>query len=160
MKAKEYLHSKGLIEKIGKGRISHANHAVLQDAYDNGQRFSDWGPQKVSVQVHETVNAEGETVEIVKGHRVDEYASNGEIQDIAPYRFNHDTHAAYEDKPDGSKGKRRSLREVCTNDGVSLVQCTCGAPEIVSLDGTGHVAVTIYAEASKPVQGNVWDLRK
>lgn len=150
MKAKQWLKDNGHIAKIGRGRISGENHQRLAES---GQTFTDW-PKGV-VMVEE--NAEGE--DKVTYHRTDGYTSTGEVAELAPYLYNHDTHAAYEDTETG-KGKRRSLREVCANDGVSLVQCTCGAPKVVATDGRGHVAVTIYAETSKPVAGNVWDKPK
>lgn len=156
MKAKEWLHKNGFIAEIGRGRISGENHARLAES---GQTFSDW-PKGVVMVEEVTDAATGEVEDKVTYHRTDGYTSTGEIAEIAPYRYNHDTHAVYEDNADGTKGKRRSLREVCKNDGVSLVQCGCGAPEVVATDGRGHVAVTIYAETSKPVQGNVWDKRK
>lgn len=161
MKAKEWLVKEGHIAHAGKGRMSHAHHALLNEAYGNGVRFSNWSPNTVAVMVTETTDkATGEVTETVTAHRIDGYQANGMPVEIAPYLYNHDTHAAYEDTADGSKGKRRSLREVCSNDGVSLVQCTCGAPRIVATDGRGHVDVTIVAEHSRPLAGNIWDKRK
>lgn len=159
MKAKEYLFNKGLIPAIGKGRISHANHEALQEAYDSGQRFSDW-PKGV-LMVNEAKDKDtGETVEKVTYNRTDGYGDNGNPVDIAPYLYNLTTHAVYEDTQDGSKGFKRSLKEVCANDGVSLVQCTCGAPRVVARNGVGHVDVTIYAETSAPAKGDVWARQK
>jgi hypothetical protein len=161
MKAKEWLVKEGKIAHAGKGRMSHAHHAQLQEAWDKGVRFSNWSPNTVAVMVTETTDkATGEVTETVTAHRIDGYQSNGEVAELAPYIYNHDTHAAYEDTADGTKGKCRSLREVCSNDGVSLVQCTCGSPRIVATDGLGHVAVTIVAETSKPLAGNVWDAKR
>jgi hypothetical protein len=162
MKAKEWLVKEGHLpaDKAGKGRMSHAHHALLQDAYDNGVRFSNWSPNTVAVMVTETTDNDGNVTETVTAHRIDGYQANGMPVELAPYLYNHNTHAVYEDTVDGSKGKRRSLREVCSNDGVSLVQCTCGAPRIVATDGRGHVDVTIVAETSKPFAGNIWDAPK
>ena len=161
IKAKEWLKREGHIDEVTRGRISHANHALLQSAYEDGQRFSDWGPEKVAVMVNQVTDTEtGETSERVTAHRVDGYESNGMPVEIAPYRYNHDTHVAYEDNADGTRGKRRSLREVCATDGVSLVQCTCGNPHVVARDGRGHVAVSIVAETSTPRVGNIWDLSR
>jgi hypothetical protein len=160
VKAKQWLKDNGHITEITRGRISHKNHVLLNNAYADGERFSDWTPEKVALAVTESTDKAGKVTETVTAHRIDGYDANGNIQEIAPYRYNHTTHAAYEDTADGGKGKRRSLKEVCTTDGVSLVQCTCGAPSVVATDGRGHVAVTIYPETSKPVQGNVWDVKR
>jgi hypothetical protein len=153
MKAKEWLYANKHISKIGRGRISHANHVLLNNAYADGQRFSDWTPDKVALSVTETTDkATGETVETVTAHRIDGYDASGNIAEIAPYRYNHNTHKAVE-----ADGTVRSLREVCFNDGVSLVQCTCGTPRVVARNGQGYVPVTIVAGASKPRKGNIWD---
>lgn len=152
MKAKEWLLDNGHIAAISRGRISHANHALLNEAWSEGVRFSDWTPKTVSVQVTETTDKAGNVTETITAHRIDGYQSNGEIADIAPYRYNHATHKAVE-----ADGTVRSLREVCFNDGVSLVQCTCGQPRVVARNGQGYVSVSIVAGASKPRKGNVWD---
>jgi hypothetical protein len=159
VKAKEWLKANGHITEITRGRISTANHEKLQSAYDAGQRFSDWGPDRVAMMVTESTDKTGATVETVTAHRIDGYDATGNIAEIAPYRYNHDTHAAYEDTESG-KGKRRSLREVCHHCRVSLVQCTCGDPHVVARNGQGYVAVSIVAEVSRPRQGNIWDVRK
>lgn len=157
IKAKEWLKANGHIQEVTRGRISHANHVLLKEAYDNGQRFSDWSDDRVSVQVTETTDkATGDVTEVVTAHRIDGYAANGNPVDIAPYLYNHTTHAVYEDTVDGSKGFKRSLREVCFNCSVSLVQCTCGAPQVVARNGHGYVPATIVAETSKPFVGFVW----
>lgn len=156
MKAKEWLVSNGFLKEVTRGRISSENHARLAES---GKAFSDW-PKGVVMVNEETNKTTGETEEKVTYHRTDGYGANGNPVDIAPYVYNLTTHAAYEDTTDGSKGKRRSLKEVCFNDGVSLVQCTCGAPKVVARNGHGYVDVTIVAETSVPVPGNVWDKPK
>ena len=156
MKAKEWLKANGHIAEITRGRISHENHTRLQAAYEDGQRFSDWGPEKVAVMVTESTDkATGEVTETVTAHRIDGYESNGMPVEIAPYRYNHDTHKAVEDD-----GTVRTLREVCFNCGVSLVQCTCGNPHVVARNGQGYVSVTIVAGAAKLRQGNIWDVAR
>lgn len=158
VKAKQWLKDNGHIAEITRGRISHENHTRLQSAYESGQRFSDWGPDRVAVMVTEsTDSATGEVTETVTAHRIDGYDAHGNIAEIAPYRYNLDTHAVYEDTSDGSKGKRRSLKEVCFTCSVSLVQCTCGNPHVVARNGQGYVPVSIVAESVKPHAGNVWD---
>jgi hypothetical protein len=152
MKAKEWLKANGHIAEIGRGRISHENHLRLQRAHDNGQRFSDWPKGVLMATPVETVATAGQVDAVVTYHRTDGYDASGNIAEIAPYLYNHDTHKAVE-----ADGTVRSLREVCYYDGVSLVQCTCGHPKVVASNGRGYVAVTIVAGASKPRKGNVWD---
>jgi len=152
LKAKEWLKANGHIAEVTRGRMSHAHHALLQEAYADGVRFSDWGPDRVAVMVTETTDATGATVETVSAHRIDGYDASGNIAEIAPYRYNHDTHKALQ-----ADGVERSLREVCYSCSVSLVQCTCGNPHVVARNGQGYVPVTIVAGASKPHTGNVWD---
>lgn len=156
IKAKEWLKANGHIQEVTRGRISHANHVLLQEAYEGGQRFSDWGPDRVAVMVTETTDkTTGDVTEVTSAHRIDGYGSNGNPVDIAPYLYNHTTHAVYEDTVNG-KGRKRSLKEVCFNDGVSLVQCTCGDPKVVARNGQGYVPVTIVLESSEPHKGFVW----
>lgn len=153
MKAKQWLKDNGHIAEITRGRISHENHTRLQAAYDNGQRFSDWGPDRIAVMVTETTDkATGAVTETVTAHRIDGYDAHGNIAEIAPYRYNHSTHKAVE-----ADGTVRSLREVCYSCCVSLVQCTCGNPHVVARNGQGYVPVSIVAGASKPHKGNIWD---
>lgn len=156
IKAKQWLKDNGHVAEVTRGRISTANHLLLQQAYDNGQRFSDWGPERNAVMVTETTDKAGTVTETTSVHRIDGYGANGNPVDIAPYLYNHTTHAVYEDTVDGSRGAKRSLREVCFNCSVSLVQCTCGAPQVVARNGHGYVPATIVAENSKPFVGFVW----
>lgn len=158
IKANQWLLDNGHITEIKRGRMRLEHIDLLNKAWNGGKgvEFSDFPKGKIEVLLEATPDAPA----VLTYKREDGYASNGEIAELAPYLYNHTTHAVYEDNPNGTKGKRRSLREVCANDGVSLVQCTCGAPKVVSTDGTGHVAVTIYAETSKPVPGNVWDTKR
>lgn len=153
MRAKEWLKAQGHIAEVTRGRIRTEHHLLLQEAHASGVEFSDWNPNRTAVMVTETTSATGETVETVHVHRIDGYQSNGEIAELAPYRYNHDTHHAVEDE----SGKTRSLREVCANCRVSLVQCTCGNPHVIARNGQGHVAVSIVAGASKLHKGNIWD---
>jgi hypothetical protein len=152
IKANKWLLDNGHITEITRGRMRLENIALLNQAVAEGVEFSDFPKGKVEVLLEATHDAPA----VLTYKREDGYASNGEIAEIAPYLYNHDTHAAYE----VVSGQKRSLREVCANDGVSLVQCTCGAPKVVSTNGLGHVAVRIVAENSKPYAGNVWDKKR
>lgn len=159
VKAKQWLKDNGHIAEITRGRISHKNHILLNNAYSDGERFSDWTPEKVALAVTESTGDNGEVTETVTAHRIDGYQSNGMPVEIAPYRYNLTTHKAYEDTVTG-KGAERSLKEVCFTCSVSLVQCTCGAPSVVARNGQGYVPVSIVAQSSQPVQGNVWDRKR
>lgn len=133
MRAKDYLISKGLA-KPGRGRISLAGHEALKAAIASGMSFSDY-PKGNSLPA-EPVPAKVERVPVKKERE--------EIPVIVPETFPMDSFRAFE-REDG-KLIERSLREVCTNCRVSLVQCECGHPEIVSrnpLRGPSHVPVIL-----------------
>lgn len=132
MKAKDYLISKGLA-KPGRGRISLAGHDALKVAIASGMSFSDY-PKGNSVPAQAP---KGNAIAPVRKERED-------IPVIVPETFPMDSFRAFE-REDG-KLIERSMREVCQTCGVSLVQCECGHPEIVSrnpLRGPSHVPVII-----------------
>lgn len=157
-KAKEYLYSKGLIASTGKGRMSAAHHQALQDAYDAGERFSNWSPANVALMVVEETKA-GETTERVVAKRLDApkggegYSADGTPVEIAPYRYTEDEFHAVE----VVSGKPRSLREVDEHCGLSLVQCYCAGPSVVATNGQGHVQVKVLLGGTPRRTGNVWD---
>lgn len=162
-RVKDWLVQQGHLTEVTRGRMSLENVAIVTAAYADGVRFDNWPNFEPTVAGKaKAIRDAGKTkgVKPTRSAKALDIAKGGtdtDVVEIAPYRYNLTTHAVYEDKADGTKGKRRSLKEVCANDGVSLVQCSCGAPKIVSRDGQGHVAVTIVEERSKPSTKNVWD---
>jgi len=141
VKAKEWLAERGLA-KLGKGRISQAGHDALAKAVSEGIKFEDY--PKTKIVTTESVKVGGR----VHKHKVTRYESPAtDIVEIAPYHYNYDTHRVWEEN-DSGKRIERSLKEVCSNCRVSLVQCYCydlgRIPSIVSIDPrNGHVNVSI-----------------
>lgn len=121
MKAKEYLLSHGKIAAIGRGRISLDNHAFLQKAYESGQRFTDW-PKGEVIKTDETVRVKRDPVQ-----------SNEKLVQEFTVLYDLDFYRAV-----ASDGRTFTLREVCNNCRVSMVQCHCGSPTIL-----GGIAVKI-----------------
>jgi len=130
---KQFLLKEGKIKEAGRGRISGANMAFIEQAYANGQRFSDWEPVK-SEKVDAAVNKKAKQP-LVKENISTEFR----------VYWPEDEYNAIEIR----KGKRiiRSMREACNNCRASLVQCSCYAykrtPRIVAFDGRGSVEVSI-----------------
>lgn len=122
---KQWLLAEGHIEpsQAGRGRISAENMAKIQTAYESGVRFSDWTPATPEIRDGKTVvrNSAPENV-------------SGEITILYP----EDSFQALE-----ANDTVRSMRSACNNCRVSLVQCSCGAPRIVALDGRDSVLVSI-----------------
>lgn len=123
--AKEALLAAGRIDKIGRGRISLANHAWLQTEYDKGVRFSDWPKGKVVVSEPEVGPA------VARVQRSEDDENYGDII----YSYPESSYRAV-----GKDGKEWGMREVCNTCHVSLVQCHCGNPTIL-----GYIPVTIVA---------------
>lgn len=154
MKANEWLLANGHIKAITRGRMSRENIAILTAAWDNGNgvKFSDFPKGKVTVQLEATEDAPAQVEYKRDANAGTGYSADGTPVEIAPYRYTEDEfHAVQAD------GTNRSLREVCQHCGVSLVQCYCGSPSIVAMDGKGHVSVSILPGGSKPRTGNIWD---
>ena len=126
---KQWLLSQGHIQEsqAGRGRISAENMALIQEAYKSGTRFSDWEPDKTEIR-----NGEEVTVKSVLPRAAPKIVSEFTIL------YPENQFRAVE-----SDNTERSMRSACNNCGVSLVQCTCGAPTIVNGDGSGSVLVSI-----------------
>lgn len=163
MRVKEWLVSQGHLSEAGKGRLSLENLARVEKAHAAGTRFDNWPltntPAKRAKAIRDGSAATQSKPKPVRTEAAREIAKGGEatdIQEIAPYTHTEATHSVYE-LVDGVR-KARSLREVCNNCRVSLVQCECGHPEIVSLDSrNGHVRVYIVEGGGSAHKGNVWD---
>jgi len=144
MKAKQWLLDNGHIEAISRGRISLVNHERLKTAAEGGMQFSDW--PKGTIATETRTDAKGETKTVTTVKRDPKSYGAQEIQEIAPYRYNHHTHAAFELELIKNKRVERSLREVCYNCQVSLVQCGCGQPTIVNTRMGEPVRVVIESK--------------
>lgn len=113
MKAKEYLLNHGKIAAIGRGRISLDNHAFLQKAYEGGQRFDDWPKGKVEKK-DDVVRVTRDPAQSEK--MISEYTI---IYPVEAY------------KAVAKDNRVFTMREVCNNCRVSMVQCHCGNPTIL-----------------------------
>jgi hypothetical protein len=91
---------------------------------NSGMKFSDW-PKG---QVVEKETTQG-TVVVVKRDAVSNLDNYGDI----PYRYDLKMYHAI-----AADGRKFTLREVCNNCKVSMVQCTCDNPTIL-----GDIHVTI-----------------
>lgn len=164
MRVKEWLVSQGHLTEAGKGRLSLENLARVETAYKAGTRFDNWPltdtPAKRAKAIRDgskATQAKPRPVRTVAARDIAKGGEDTDIQEIAPYVHTEATHRVYELTTDG-KRKWRSLREVCTNCRVSLVQCECGRPEIVSVDSRkGHVRVYIIDGGEPTRKGSVWD---
>src|SRR3954471_1053971 len=121
---KDALLHYGKIQAITRGRISSANHEFLAEKVAAGD----------VIEGYESAVVIKDTGVVFKN--VEAPVSNEKVIADFSLRFPVDTPVhAYLD------GKRLnvSMREVCGNCRVSLVQCTCGVPEIVRPDGRGSM---------------------
>lgn len=110
-----------------RGRISATNKALITEAVLAGAQVEGFALQA------STGPSEAATVEKVKpttGEKV--------IADVN-YRYSEEDYVARENVT----GVLRVMREACRHCGCSLVGCWCTNPEIVALDGSGSVSVTI-----------------
>lgn len=104
----------------GRGRLSAAAKSRLQELANQGWSIDGYSSGKAVAEVRAKVAADPKVVqEFTIFWSVDEYR-------------------AVE-----TDGKVRSMAEVCRNCHVSLVQCHCGDPYIVSRNSMGHVPVRI-----------------
>lgn len=122
--AREYLVSKGLA-KAGRGKFSNDAKAALATALASGQKFSDW-PK--SVGQNAPAKAEKASKPASETTGLPDYVFPSEM----PWPESEYSAVAKVGK------KVYSMREVCNNCRVSLVQCACGLPMI-----HGSIAVTI-----------------
>lgn len=134
MKAKEWLHANGHIDKVGRGRISLENHARLKAAHDEGVRFSDWPKGEVTVS---STPATSEAPAKVQARVARSVSSSTEKVVVDPLiTYPADKFRAVvkgTNKPVG-------MAEVCNNCRVSLVGHACKNPTIL-----GNVAVEVRA---------------
>lgn len=135
VKKKAWLYKEGHILTNGRGRTPTVSvkdgrtvAAILEEAVKSGVKFSDFNLDNV------VRNSEGEAAKVVRPKS----ESDGFIEP-APYRYDERDFKAVE-----KSGRERSMREACSNCGVSLVVCWCEGPRIVAIPPMmGSVAVTI-----------------
>lgn len=141
LSAKEALVRDGIIEKVGRGRISGAGHSHLHTLYSGGERFKDW--PKGEVTVSEPTADKAAEVKVVRSAGT---SGAKTVAELPEYRYTEDAFQAVH----FVNGKKvvRSLRSACNGCGYSLVVCWCPEPRIVALDGRGSVKVTI-----EPIKG-------
>lgn len=161
MKAKEWLVKEGHLAATGKGRLSFENHKRLKNAIKDGVTFEDYtldgfvkldssGRASDSSTPRPAVASKPRKPRSVAPTSAPVRQTSNLIPDLgliqpAPLLFPMDSFKAVEVKEDGKK-VTRSMREVCYTCGVSLVQCGCGNPYIISqnpLRGPSHVPVEI-----------------
>lgn len=121
---REWLAERGLAIAGSRGKFSTKAHEALEKARKEGVRWSDDnGPvaTKISTRTGRTVQVTNEKV-------------------IADYTLTYPEAEFYVQELNGTK---RSMREACNNCRVSLIQCSCGAPRIVSTKGTGPASVLV-----------------
>ncbi len=136
IKANDWLLKNGHIKEIKRGRRSAENTALLNQAFADGVKFSDYTPA-------ETTNEAGETV-------VKNVASpqTREIADIfirypGPNGNEYMSNSVWKVTVDGKEVKRSDkdikndwggMRSACNNCGLSLVGHQCHTP-VISING-------------------------
>lgn len=123
---KEILLANGLIEGIGRGRISKANHEWLTDYAAKGGAVD--GYQTVVVKNNDGSDRIKNTAAV----------SNEKVIADLVYRYKESDWQAVE-----ADGTVRGMREVCQPCGYSLLGHQCDAPVIVAINAKGSTPVTI-----------------
>ena len=130
---KQWLLAQGHIkpEQAGRGRISGANQALIEKAFESGTRFSDWEP-KVTEKPDGTKVTENSISTRAAVKSVSEFTIRWPEEEFQAIELH--------------TKKVRSMREACQCK-RSLVQCECDTldrvPQIVATDGRGTVPIQI-----------------
>lgn len=135
IKANDYLLKHGHIKEIKRGRRSVENTSILNQAFAEGVKFSDYTPS-------ESTNEAGETV-IKNVAKPQTMVTEPFIRYPGPSGNEYAANSIWKVTVDGNEVKRSDndikndwggLRNTCNNCGWSLVGHQCHTP-VISIDG-------------------------
>ena len=118
MKPKQWLFDNGHIKEIGRGRLSAAHIALINEAVANGVNIEGYSVVKQNVSTDKPEPAKVERTKVDPNRIVDVPDMARDERDFTAYRF------------EDGKRVEVGMRTVCNVCGSSLTYCHCESPMV------------------------------